>query len=635
MRPLYAKEIRLLQPAFLTALLLAIVPVWLLPRHPYDSPESAALVPFVFGVVMLALSVFGREFGLQTFALLLAQPLERRRIWWTKSGLLAAAILTVFLAWCLSCTACLRTVSRDFISSDALIFGGAAAVVAFAGGLWTTLLLRQVAAGFWFTILVPGAIAMFMSEAQTWQVLLVLGLYAAAGFWWARRQFLGAQETAWTGGVVAFPGWRGAQTTLGARNHRPWAALFWKELQLHQVVLMGMAWLFLMHLVVLWLRRMHYQTHPDAARTALEFFGGIWLVVPLLASSTSVAEERKLGTLAQQMSLPVSRRVQFGMKLVFALVIGGLLSALLVCTAEGIGSAFGAGQGMFGQKVSPTDVASVLLGCVGLAFIGFYASTLARNVVQALAAAVVSTIAIWIFAVIAPHPGEVLLLWVWRGFLIYYIAWPALFATFLWLAWRNFRSESGTDHLWRRNALVLGSVLAGVCLLTCAIYNRIWELLAPVDPRPGMTRITGGTPVVMRSAGGSELTAILPDGRLWVDRILYDPGLLVLALGEGMGFQIGGHWTSHGGNQLVAGSDWVSAVANFRETVAIRADGTLWVSERFRPQPARNRQRSGIEELARLAQVGSETNWQDVIQEHYEWSVVLLKQDGTLWRLSR
>jgi hypothetical protein len=48
MRPLYAKEIRLLQPAFLTALLLAIVPVWLLPRHPYDSPESAALVPFRF-----------------------------------------------------------------------------------------------------------------------------------------------------------------------------------------------------------------------------------------------------------------------------------------------------------------------------------------------------------------------------------------------------------------------------------------------------------------------------------------------------------------------------------------------------------------------------------------------------------
>jgi len=44
MKPLYAKEIRLLQPAYLMALLLAVVPVWLLPRQPYDFPESTALV---------------------------------------------------------------------------------------------------------------------------------------------------------------------------------------------------------------------------------------------------------------------------------------------------------------------------------------------------------------------------------------------------------------------------------------------------------------------------------------------------------------------------------------------------------------------------------------------------------------
>ena len=56
MKPLYAKELQLLQPAYLTALLLAVVPVWLLPRNPYDSPESGALVPFIFGVAMLALS---------------------------------------------------------------------------------------------------------------------------------------------------------------------------------------------------------------------------------------------------------------------------------------------------------------------------------------------------------------------------------------------------------------------------------------------------------------------------------------------------------------------------------------------------------------------------------------------------
>ena len=34
-----------------------------------------------------------------------------------------------------------------------------------------------------------------------------------------------------------------------------------------------------------------------------------------------------------------------------------------------------------------------------------------------------------------------------------------------------------------------------------------------------------------------------------------------------------------------------------------------------------------------LARFGPETNWLDVVQEYYSTSVVLLKQDGTLWRL--
>ena len=634
MKPLYAKEIRLLQPAYLMALLLAVVPVWLLPRRqPYDFPESTALVAFLFGVVMLALSVFGREFGLQTFPLLLAQPVERRRIWWTKSGLLAAAMLTVFLAWWASCSVCLRTVSRDFNSSDTLIVSVVGVVVAFAGGLWTTLLLRQMSGAFWFTILVPAMIAALLSQARPWLGLLALGLYAAAGFWWARHQFLGAQDTAWTGGVIAFPGWRGAQTTLGARKHRPWTALFWKELQLQQVGLMGMAWLFLMHLGVLGLRRVNYAAFGETLRTVLEVFGGVWIAVPLLVSAVSVAEERKLGTLAQHLTLPVSRRAQFGMKLLLTLGIGGFLSALLVCAVEGIGNALGTGHGMFGPRISPADVAMLFLLFIGFAFIGFYASTLARNVVQAVATAVVGTLAICFFGVIAPQPGPILHLWVWQGFLIYYLAWPALFAALWWLAWRNFRSESGSDHLWRRNALVLGSVLAGVMLLTCAIYNRVWELLTPTDPRPGTARIMGANPVIMRSLGGTALTAILPDGRLWVDRISYHPGNAVLGFGERAGFWTGGKWTSLSGNQIVAGPNWASALANFRETVAIASDGTLWISEKPRRRPDRDTERPRFEEAASLTRFGSETNWQDVVQEYYPWSVALLKKDGTLWRL--
>src|SRR6266404_6154550 len=61
MTPIVAKEIRLLLPAYGMALLLAIVPMWLLPG---EQPVSYL---FCLGAVLLALSSFGREFALGTF----------------------------------------------------------------------------------------------------------------------------------------------------------------------------------------------------------------------------------------------------------------------------------------------------------------------------------------------------------------------------------------------------------------------------------------------------------------------------------------------------------------------------------------------------------------------------------------
>src|SRR5437762_7602323 len=108
MSPLAAKEICLLLPAYVTALLLAIVPVWLLPNDPANTPAAIALYPFWFGAAIVAISSFGREFGLKTFPFILAQPLARTRIWWTKVGVLAVASASLFGVWCLSCEICVR-----------------------------------------------------------------------------------------------------------------------------------------------------------------------------------------------------------------------------------------------------------------------------------------------------------------------------------------------------------------------------------------------------------------------------------------------------------------------------------------------------------------------------------------------
>lgn len=638
MNALVAKEIRLLLPAYGMALVLAAVPVWLMSLDANDSPAALAILPFAFGTAMLALSSFGREFGLRTFALTLAQPLERVRIWRTKTTLLAGAMATVWGVWCLSCAARIHSGAGYSVW---LAISGAATVVTLAGGLWTTLLLRQMAAAFWFTFLIPAAIVMVVTLIGGVEVVMfaVLGLYSVAGFVWARREFLRAQEAAWTGDVVSFPGWRSAagDSPSSIRGSRSLAALFWKELQLHQVGLAGMACLFVLHLGVVFLRLHDF---GDAIRKGMEVFGGVWLIVPLLVGGQSVAEERKLGTWVGHLSLPVSRRVQFAIKLFFVLIVGGVLSSVLMGTAEAIGSVIGEGSDIGRFKVAldwrHTLDLSFVVFC-GLSLIGFYASTLARSLVQALAVAVFTLTGIGALGELFSHPPKVLGVSLWQDILIYYIAWPGLVITFLGLTYHNFKCAFESWRLWRRNAYQLVAVLAGIVVVATAGYHRVWELMTPLEPAHGPARLTAARPPKLQSYGGSALTIVLPDGTLWVNRFAYDSGKLILAFGEGSGIRLGGRWTSSKGNPIVAGSNWVDAVASFRETAGIRSDGTLWVSEKLTQDWPDGRRLPALflEEASGLVRFGDQTNWQSLAREDYSMkSVLLLKQDGSLWRWS-
>src|ERR1039457_6706923 len=93
MNPLVKKEIRLLLPSFIVAVLLAMVQAI---TRPYDFYVTSLLF---FGLTIMALTTIGREASLNTFSSLVALPAERIRIWTTKLSVLAAAFLTVFLVW--------------------------------------------------------------------------------------------------------------------------------------------------------------------------------------------------------------------------------------------------------------------------------------------------------------------------------------------------------------------------------------------------------------------------------------------------------------------------------------------------------------------------------------------------------
>jgi hypothetical protein len=169
MNPFIKKEIRLLLPAFAIACVLTLANLFF-----QDGPNSwgNSIWYFVSRVVcpavavMLALGTFGEEVSNGTFSMLLAQPVSRLKIWQTKIGLLAGALSLVTLLWVGSFALRIGFIShethafKDWLDFFAvtITFG----LVVFSGGLWTVLLLRQVAAAFWFTLLMPGVILMIL-----------------------------------------------------------------------------------------------------------------------------------------------------------------------------------------------------------------------------------------------------------------------------------------------------------------------------------------------------------------------------------------------------------------------------------------------------------------------------------------
>src|ERR1041384_6609780 len=202
---------------------------------------------------------------------------------------------------------------------------------------------------FWFTLLVPSALAMLVAyftekydnvAFTVGSLIVVLAGYSIAGFFWARRLFMRAQDVHWTGGTIAMPGWLKMPRRL-ARNEakqglRPRAALFAKEFQLHlpHFVIAGV--IAVAHLGMI-LARKAGSGFPDSR--LLEFLTGqfwvLWLVMPLLIGCTAVAEERKLGTLEVQLCLPARRRTQFATKFLVALLLALFFGAVVPMLFEG------------------------------------------------------------------------------------------------------------------------------------------------------------------------------------------------------------------------------------------------------------------------------------------------------------
>ena len=290
MNALVKKEIRLLLPSFLAGIALTFANCFLT-KDQYGFGGYAFFVSFVFSpaiAVGMALNSFGAEINAGTFSMLLAQPVSRHRIWRTKALLLAAALVMVGFLWCAILYVRVKTFEHlNGFDDLGDLFSGVWVflLVIYSGALWTVLLLRQVAAAFWFTLLVPGAILVIVnnlfggSHPALFQpvMLIAMMIYSRAGVLFARRLCLRAQVVTWTGGTIALPELRGRSIfparTADRRFWHPRAALFWKEVQLHQSQFIMAGVLAVLHLGVIATRKFGSYQRNSSMEFILDIFG--------------------------------------------------------------------------------------------------------------------------------------------------------------------------------------------------------------------------------------------------------------------------------------------------------------------------------------------------------------------------
>jgi len=665
MSPLVKKEIRLLLPSFLISFLLALS-IWLLPEHLGSKPgiiNSLLVFPYLFSpamLTMLAVNSFGGEFGSGTFSMLLAQPVFRARIWRTKTLLLGVAVLLVWFAWCGSAILSnqINANLREMEISTALF-----ALAVYSGGLWTVLLLRSVAAALWFTVLTPAALLMTLSnllnnyphQVVTEILIFVFIVYGIAGFLFARWLFWRAQDLAWTGGSIAMPEMSGLawlKLHSGVRRMwRPRAALFIKEIQLHQSQFVIAGVLALLHLGAIATRKFgNFNGYPDL-KFVLEHFWWLWAVMPFLVGCAAVAEERKLGTLEGQLCLPVKRRTQFSMKLFVALSLSVVLGTIMPLLLEGgkilpdihfnVGQIL-AGASQHGYFI-PTTAGIIWLTLLnilasfspflpffclvvisaGIASISFYASTLTRNTLQTLAPAVLGILAAWLLLLVAAVPEEIFKYPLWHGWLIYLIGVPTLLAVLATLAYWNYQRALVGWNVWRRNLFTMLISLALVITATTAIYQRAWELLTPLEPPHGAARLLNSTK--MRADSG-DFAVFLPDGRVWLNRYSsYQPNPFLETSAKVT------QDSFFGGGRFLDGTNWTDVADVGMEIVGIQRDGSLWVSEKPKRRMVVH---WGLGEKpapvsTKLVRFGNDHDWKNVAGGFV--TPFLLKTDGTLW----
>ena len=376
--------------------------------HPPDWTVDLIVVGFLLGFLLLGALPFGNEFQHQTLSLLLAQPIGRMEIWSEKLSVMVAAVLSaalvLLLAW--------RVSAVQLDPHDAAFFGAWIIATVSSATFWT-LLARSTLGGLALNISVNAlliempwlvlyheklvSVPLSPSTITVSAITFVLMCYAGVMLWLGRRTLARFQATGGMAGddlLMAGPsvmpralaGWFRCQPTGAVLN------LFRKEFRLLRPV-----WLISLLAALGWacltlLGLLHPRGLTRNFGTTMVSAGVITTLIAILAGSLSLGEERTSGTHLWQLTLPVSARRQWLIKLCTAL-FAGLVGAGLV-------PLFFAAR-LLGSSNMLADVhvgRDLLVGAVLLTFAAFWCACAVKGTVPAVLWALPVMIALY-FAV--------------------------------------------------------------------------------------------------------------------------------------------------------------------------------------------------------------------------------------------
>lgn len=368
--PLLRKELRALAPVGLptAAALLAGA----LAQSP--SLMVLAVSMYLVGTPALGAMAIGHEYAHGTLDLLLAQPIDRRRILLTK--LAAIALLLALLVLVLVLTSLLlqalhpsattaspgRGSGNDLPPLPTLL---APLFLSLCVAPWMTMLGRGSIAGTVFTltvymgwaVLIPdlwlssGASSREAAEPDPWLLAVLCAGSAFAGW----RTFRRLEWAGGRSGSLPVPSLFRRSRSEAARpsRRRPVVALLGKELHLQHTTFIVAALYVVAWIVVPYLGYEAYRVESLRGGLRTLFSGLLAVLTGALAS----AEERAMGTLTWQIVQPYSVRKQWAIKASTAFALTLLLAVALPSLLDALG---GGDQPLFGVMRADGTVPTLL-----------------------------------------------------------------------------------------------------------------------------------------------------------------------------------------------------------------------------------------------------------------------------------